>query len=148
MIIAYKIHNIYYQSKGYNIYDIQYPLLEKELLINKYNLKKSGLTKEYWINNTKIISNQIRTTFNYINDLSVDYDNKTMVLFCKCERIECDPFIFYESDIEEEYILYENIVDDIIIQMKDYNEYLTIEYICEEVNQFNNFYSKNINNII
>ena len=32
--------------------------------------------------------------------------------------------------------------------MKDYNEYLTIEYICEEVNQFNNFYSKNINNII
>ncbi|MBE17950.1 MAG: hypothetical protein CMH79_04225 [Nitrospinae bacterium] len=132
MIIAYKIHNIYYQSKGYNIYDIQYPLLEKELLINKYNLKKSGLTKEYWINNTKIISNQIRTTFNYINDLSVDYDNKTMVLFCKCERIECDTFIFYESDIEEEYILYEGNNNGVKIELKEYPKYFTLEYISNK----------------
>ena len=146
MIIAYKIHNIYYQSKGYNIYDIQYPLLEKELLINKYNLKKSGLTKEYWINNTKIISNQIRTTFNYINDLSVDYDNKTMVLFCKCERIECDPFIFYESDIEEEYILYEGNNNGVKIELKEYPKYFTLEYIVKVIKNKN--YKIIVKNII
>ena len=55
-----------------------------------------------------------------------------MVLFCKCERIECDPFIFYESDIEEEYILYEGNNNGVKIELKEYPKYFTLEYISNK----------------
>ena len=146
--MVYNYIQVVGQEMNGDIYNIRIPYTRKNELKLIFNLEEKGRNKEYWINNLYIMSDLIRINYLYRIDKSVLFDTERRLIINNYDEIECIPFNFYNVDSEEEYILYENIVDDIIIQMKDYNEYLTIEYICEEVNQFNNFYSKNINNII
>ena len=50
------------------------------------------------------------------------------ILIEEYESEICPNYNFYKVNIEEEFILYENKVDDIIIKMKVYDDYNTIEY--------------------
>ena len=54
------------------------------------------------------------------------------------EITECDKFNFNESDLEEEYNLYENIVNDIKIKVKKYDNFITLMYESKN-NIDNNF---------
>ena len=116
-----------------NIYNIQIPLRDKNKIIQKYGLLEKGKIKEYWINNVNIISNQNNLIFQYINDISANYDKKNEILIQEYTLIPCIAFSFYTPDIEEEYYLYESIVDDSRIRLKEFNNYLTLELSCNNL---------------
>ena len=82
---------------------------------------------------TIIISNQNNLIFQYINDISANYDKKNEILIQEYTLIPCIAFSFYTPDIEEEYYLYESIVDDSRIRLKEFNNYLTLELSCNNL---------------
>ena len=92
-------------------------------ILNKFDLSKIGYCKEYWINNVQIISYKNHLTFHYVNDISINYkDNFLIQTFIKSK---CKPFNFFDTDLNEEYILYENKEQN--IQLKEFNKYLTLQ---------------------
>ena len=91
--------------------------------------------KEYWINNVQIISNG-DLQFNKIIDRDVKYHNNYLIQ--EYDKFESDKFSFYESHLEEEYILYENIRKDVTIIVKKYEDFITLMYESEN-NIDNNF---------
>ena len=74
--------------------------------------------------------------FNYINDLNINYDEKNHYLVQEYEQKECTPYNFYQCNLEEEYDLYENKLKNISIQLKEYSNYLTLQYICDKKEYF------------
>lgn len=104
-------------------------------LIDKYNLKCKGDIKEYWINNVRIISNN-SLLFHRIIDKEICFSNNYIIQ--QYDIYECDKFGFYESHLEEKYILYENIINDIKINVKKYDNFITLTYESEN-NIDNNF---------
>ena len=124
------------------IYNLQLPLSMKEGIIEQYNLNKLGKIKEYWINNVKISSDRSRIIFNYINDKSNIYKEEQCILIQEYDIKECPCFSFYKTDIEDIYLLYETIINNVKIQLREYQEYLTLDYICEDLSNF-----EDINNI-
>ena len=106
-------------------------------LIQKYSLLKKGKINEYWINNVEIIKQSNgESTFNYVTDLSITYDPSKKLIIREYKMEECIPFNFYTVDIQEEYILYQTIKDGIDILVKEYDEYLTLEYRSESMKSF------------
>jgi|TARA_Y100000389_G_C17453318_1_gene516308 hypothetical protein len=98
----------------------------KEKIINTYNLKEIGKIKEYWENNVKITSLNGKLSFEYVNDLSISYLDGLLIEEYKKEI--CLDYNFYKVDIEEEYILYENEMNELLIKLKIYDDYISIEY--------------------
>jgi hypothetical protein len=118
-----------------NIYDIKYPLSDLEDYIEKYNLIKKNIVKEYWHNNVMILFNQYNDfEFKYIEDISVKYDSKRKVLIQEYIQHECIPYQFHKVDNEEIYTLYENSKDDIHIKLKKYKGYFTVDITSNELN--------------
>tara|TARA_B110000003_G_C16394317_1_gene435716 strand:- start:205 stop:609 length:405 start_codon:yes stop_codon:yes gene_type:complete len=114
-------HNCHKQCD--DIYCEKIPLCNLTDILNKFILSKIGQCKEYWINNVQIISYKNNLTFSYINDLSIDYkDNFIIQTFTKNE---CKPFNFFHTDLNDEFILYENKEKN--IQLKEYKNYLTFQ---------------------
>ena len=91
-----------------------------------------GLIKEYWINNINIVSDGCSFYFNYIIEEGVEFVETYYILIEKYKKIECVPFNFYKSDLEEDYILYQKEKDNCLIKMKEYNEYIILE-VCGEI---------------
>ena len=106
-------------------------------LIDKYKLVCKDKVKEYWINNVMILSNNSNLTFNKIIDKEILFNNNYLIQ----EFIlnECKPFNFHNTDLELEYILYENIIDNIKIILKKYNDYITLEYETDNLINIDNF---------
>ena len=44
-----------------------------------------------------------------------------------------------QVNIEDEYILHENLIDNIKIIVKEYDDYITLHYECENIINNNNF---------
>lgn len=57
---------------------------------------------------------------------------------------ECDPFNFNEIHLEDEYVLYENIISDVKIILKKYLGYITLEFESTNLINNNNFLCYNI----
>ena len=115
---CFKIDNDFYNHK----LDISY--LSK--LISKYDLIYINHFKEYWINNVQIISDKNNIQFYRIIDNNINYNNNYILV--EYNRTNCDKFNFNETDLEEEYILYENIINDIKIKVKKYDNFITLMY--------------------
>jgi len=111
------------------IYNCKIPLKKSEELIQKYNLEFIGMVKEYWENNVRIILINNKLNFNFIQDISINYNKSKKVLIHEFNSRPCQPYNFYQVDQEEEYKLYETTNDDITIQLKEYTEYLTLTYL-------------------
>ena len=115
------INNTFYDHKLSNKY--------LSHLIDKYDLICKGDVKEYWINNVQIISTNDDLQFNKIIDRDVEYHNNYLIQ--EYDKLECDKFSFYESHLEEEYILYGNIVKGVKIIVKKYKDFITLMYESE-----------------
>jgi hypothetical protein len=106
-------------------------------LIEKYKLVCKDKVKEYWINNVMILSNNSNLTFNKVIDKEILFDNNYLIQ--ELVMSECKPFNFHKTDLELEYILYENIIDNIKIILKKYNDYITLEYETDNLINIDNF---------
>ena len=120
------------------IYDIKLPLSMKSNLINKYQLEYYGKVKEYWINNVKILFLENRFIFDYFVAEETSIDQDLNIIIEKYNKMECIPFNFYNTDIEEEYELYQIEQCDYIIQIKIYKNYLVLELSSENLSQIKN----------
>jgi len=114
-------------------------------LIKKFTLTRFGKVKEYWINNVFIKSSENIISYQYVEDISISYDKKNNVLIQELETTSCKPFNFYNVDLEDEYIQYENKIENVYIFLKKYKNNLTLEFSCDNKKNFNDFF--NIYNI-
>lgn len=115
----------YSKSKDENIFNIRFPLSEKDKVLKEKELQFKYKEKVYFLNNVVINVNPNGYFFNYENDISIKIDDNFIVREYKTSR--CSKFNFYESDLEEEYNLYEN--EDSSIKLKEFDEYYTLEII-------------------
>ena len=121
-----------------DIYNIKIQLDKKEQLIKKYGLKEVGEYKEYWINNVQIISNGDTFDFNYFEDIYIEYDDTKKILINEYKEVPCIPFSFYRTDLEEEYYLYKNESNGMLIKLKDYSRYITFEITGNDLSMLEN----------
>jgi len=132
------MYKYYYCDKiNEQIFNNKINLNKLNELINKYNLICKNNTKEFWINNVMIISNNSNLTFNKIIDKEIIFDNNYLIQ--EYDISDCKSFNFYETNLELEYILYENIIDNIKIILKKYNDYITLEYETDNLINIDNF---------
>lgn len=115
----------YSNAKDKNLYDIRFPLSEKDNVLTEYKLQFKYHEKIYFLNNVVINVNENGSFFNYENDISINIKDDFIIR--EYETEVCPRFSFYKSDIEDEYKLYEN--EDSSIRLKEYNEYYTFEII-------------------
>jgi len=124
------------------LYNEKLPLHLKDKYLQYYNLKKIGKIKEYWENNVKITSLNNHLTFEYIQDISISYDTTKNLLIQEYNREKCPPYNFYQVNIEDVFTLYENKQNDILIRLKEYKDYITIEFhtsLFEKMDDINLF---------
>ena len=125
MKISYKYNSITKNIKKININ-------EKNDLINKHNFKYNDTYKKYTINNVEILFNIINYNFYKITNKNKIIKNDYIIYDFDETKIEL--FNFYKTHKEEIYKEYISKRDNYIIKLKEYDNYLTIEYII-----FNNF---------
>ena len=132
----------YYKLNNYKFYYNKINLNKLSYLIKKYDLNLKYNVKEYWINNVLIISNKDNIKFYKINDKDIKFQNEYIIK--SYDINECISFNFNNTDLEEEYILYENIINDIKVILKQYSEYITLEFESNNLINNNNFLCYNI----
>ena len=132
----YTLHFCKLIDKHKGIYDEKIEKSNLDHFINKYSLINHGETCEYWINNVEIIKNKDKETFNYINDINVNFKNGKIIREYAIK--ECIPFLFSDVDCREEYNLYIGSYDNIEVLVKDFLEYLTIEFVSDNLDTLNN----------
>ena len=118
-----------------NFYDIKLDLSNKDNNIKKFNLQNKGLNKIYYKNNICIESNNKNIKYFKKVDLNINYKNN--YLYSEFNIEEINSFPFYETDYEEEYILFENTIDDVKIQLKEYKNYCELEFITNDLKNSN-----------
>ena len=127
-------------NKDNNFYDIKIKLSDLDKYKNKFNLSNIGLHKVYHKNNIQITSDNEKPIFNKI--IEKDIYVKEKYLYIEHEKVIVNPFTFYETDYEEEYTLYENTIDDVIINFKEFKNYGELEFITLDLNKFNKLISE------
>ena len=120
-----------------NIFNLKKDLSLKDKYLEQYNLLNKGLYKIYYKNNYIIKSSEeLIKYFKIIEKNNYFEDNH---LFLEYDTEEKESFNFFDVDNEEEYILYENTIDDVNIQFKEFKNYCEIEFITKDLNNFNKF---------
>ena len=120
-------------------YDIRIKKDEKEKLIKRYSLDKKGSYKELWENNVCITFSKDKHSFQYIEDIDHTFQKGKFIR--EIISKECPSYNFYQVHQEDIYQLYETTKEDITIQLKEYDSYLTLSVLCEDLN---NFYQHNL----
>ena len=137
------MYNYYYcKYIKNNFYNNKININKLSYLIKKYDLKFISPIKEYWLNNIKIISDKNNINFYKIYDKNINYYNEYLIHEYLLENSE--PFNFNKTNLEEEYILYENTINDIKIILKKYIDYITLEFETNNLINNNNFLCYNI----
>lgn len=124
-----------FKEKKENIFNIKKDLNELQKFINLYNLKSKGYHKSFFKNNCLVICNESKIE-TYLIKLKDSY-SKNDYLYIEFDKELTNNFTFYDSDYEEEYILYENEIDSVVINIKVYDDYFEIEYNTNEIDKFN-----------
>ena len=132
------MYTFYYCTQNGLSYNAKIPLQKKEELIQKYLLKYIGEVKEYWENNVQIIFRPNQKQFNYIEDLSIEYNDEHNYLIQEYNSKPCPEYNFFKVDQEEQYLLYEGETENVTIQLKEFRSFLTFNYICKEKYYFPN----------
>lgn len=127
-------------DKDDNFYDLKIKLSDSETHKKKFKLGEGVYQKVYHKNNIEIISDNENMHFYKV--IEKDIYVKENYLYIEYEKMKINPFPFYETDYEEEYTLYENTIDDVIIHFKEYKTYCELEFITEDLNKFNKLISK------
>ena len=127
-------------NKDNNFYDIKIKPEDKNKYQKKFNLSKGIFHKVYHKNNIQITSDNEKPIFNKI--IEKDIYVKEKYLYIEHEKVIVNPFTFYETDYEEEYTLYENTINDVIINFKEFKNYGELEFITLDLNKFNKLISE------
>jgi ribosomal protein S17E len=125
-----------------NFYDIKININKLSYLIKKYDLEFNSSVKEYWMNNVKIVSDKNNINFYKICDKNIKYENEYLIQEYTSKVTE--PFNFNETHLEDEYILYDNTINNIKIILKKYTDYITLEFESNNLINNNNFLCYNI----
>ena len=123
-----------------NFYNIRIKLADIEIYLNEYELYYKGNYKIYHKNNILIKSNE--NGLEYYKIIEKNVQNIDNYLFIEHEKVLIEPFSFYETDYEEEYKLYVNTINDVIINFKEFKDYGELEFITDDLNKFNNLLFK------
>tara|TARA_B100001094_G_C18145043_1_gene780191 strand:+ start:1429 stop:1854 length:426 start_codon:yes stop_codon:yes gene_type:complete len=135
------MYYIYYCNRKIDdlSYDIKINISEKDKLIKKYSLQNTGEYKEYWENNVCIrSSNQGIVSSHYIEDIHYEYIllSEKNFLIHEFKETPCQIYNFYQVDQEETYQKYKIEKGAIIIELREYQDYLTLTFICTCINDF------------
>ena len=125
-----------------NSYDSQLEKSRKNEICKTYHLENKGEYKEYWENNVCILVSENSRSFNYIEDKLISYNNDKNYLLHEINIKPCIPYNFFDVHHEEKYTLYENEINNVRIQLKGYNTYLTLTFQMENIthlDELNNF---------
>lgn len=106
------------------------PLSQFNSYIHQFNFQYQSDIKEYWIHNTKIISDKQRLNFYLWNDLECYLDKGWICQEYTMKQIQ--PFQFYQTDSEEIYSLYEAHVNGTILQICKYSDYFLFKVKTEK----------------
>ena len=109
-----------------NIINIKLDLSDINYYIDKYNLLHKGINKIYYINNVEITSNDNKLFFNKVVDKNIIIKDNYLII--EQEEIPVNPFLFYDSDHEETYELYESNILDSKIILRKYKKYFELEF--------------------
>jgi hypothetical protein len=124
-----------YYGKSVNdiFFNSRIDIKNKQFYIDKYNLKNKGKSKDYFYNNIKI--NCLNNVFEFRKYISKNVIIKDNHLIEEFDDISFNNFNFFNVDYEEEYELYCNIKAEGKILLKDFNEYITLEIITDDLNE-------------
>ena len=127
---------IYYcnQKIKNNIYDIRIHKKEKNTFLHKYSLIDKGVEKELWENNVRITISKDKREFHFIEDIDISFKKNKIIQEVIIK--DCIQYNLYKVHQEDIYHLYENTNEVGIIQLKEYNDYLTFQCICEKKEDF------------
>ena len=131
---------IYYCNKKINklSYDIKIDKSEKDKLIKEYTLQNMGEHKEYWENNVCIRFSRNSYSFHYIEDLRYEYilvSGKNFLIHEFKEK-PCQFYNFYKVHQEETYTKYQTEKEGIIVELREYQGYLTLTFVCNSIMDF------------
>ena len=127
-----------FKENNDNIYNIQHENNRLQNYITKYKLVNKGIYKDYYKNNCLITLNDIEKKTYKIN-LKKNYtEDNHLIIELNKELI--NNFTFYETDYEETYTLHSNIVNNVVINIKEYKNYFEIEYTTDDLEKFNNYF--------
>lgn len=115
-----------------NTYDIKINLSNKQIISERYGLQSKGEYKEYWDNNVCIRFSKDETSFQYIEDVTISYNDKYNHLIQEINSRPCNPYNFFNTQCDEVYKLYESVNNDITVQMKEYQDYLTLNFVTDD----------------
>ena len=130
---------IYYCNKIHNnVYDIKINKKDKNKLIQNYSLQEKGNCKEYWENNVCIILSNDSYSFNYIEDVRYETVklNKNNFLIHEFKEKPCQPYNFYKVHQEEKYKNYQAEKGNLITELREYQDYLTLTFRCDNIDDF------------
>ena len=124
----------YCEKENEYLFNEKININRKDTIIQKYKLNTIGRINEYWQNNILIISDRNNLDFFRIIDHDVIYQDNFLVNSYEKEKV--NPYQFYQTDTEETYIKYENTLGNVKIILKEYNDYLSFQCICEKKEYF------------
>tara|TARA_B100000035_G_scaffold287252_1_gene272077 strand:+ start:65 stop:463 length:399 start_codon:yes stop_codon:yes gene_type:complete len=125
---------VYYgESVNEKFFNLRIDIKNKQYYIDKYNLKNKGKSKDYFYNNIKI--NCLNNQFEFRKYISKNVIIKDKYLIEEFDEKCFNNFNFFNVDYEEEYNLYCNIKGEEKILLKDFNEYITLEMITDNLNE-------------
>ena len=128
---------IYYcnQKIKNNIYDIRIHKIEKNTFLHKYSLIDKGVEKELWENNVRITISKDKREFHFIEDIDISFKKNKIIQEVIIK--DCIQYNLYKVHQEDIYHLYENTNEVGIIQLKEYNDYLILSVLCDNLDTFN-----------
>ena len=128
---------IYYcnQKIKNNIYDIRIHKKEKNTFLHKYSLIDKGVEKELWENNVRITISKDKREFHFIEDIDISFKKNKIIQVVIIK--DCIQYNLYKVHQEDIYHLYENTNEVGIIQLKEYNDYLILSVLCDNLDTFN-----------
>ena len=132
-------HIYYCNNKINNLpYDIKINKKDKDMLIKKYSLEENGDYKEYWENNVCITLSKNDYSSRYIEDIRYELVlvSKKHFLIHEFKEEPCPFYNFYKVHQEETYKKYQSKIEGIIIELREYKDYLTLTLLCNSINDF------------
>ena len=139
------INNISEYDNNNNLFNIKILKSNKSKIINKFKLSNDKYINKKYINNVEIISNNNEITYNLIK--KDNYYIKGNLFINNINKLEIPNFQYNNIDYEESYKEYTNTINNITIILKEYNNYLILDYILDN-DDFLTYFFDNLNYFI
>lgn len=117
---------------------------KKQNIIDKFKLLDKGLQSKKILHNVEIITNKY--TYDYYKINSIEYKLHNNLFIHKYDRDIISNFEYSSINHEELYNEYSNIFKSVMIILKEYDNYLILDYVLD--NDILDFFLNNLDNFI